>query len=67
VADGAAVIQIRTTHRYGFRCGEWAQLVRAVADPESMREIYMVRFADGVIDFWVATDRDGGYEYRTVP
>jgi hypothetical protein len=53
---------IRTTHPYGFRCGQWAEVLTIAPDPEG-RDCYIVRFPDGTTDYWVVTDPDGGYEH----
>ncbi len=53
---------IRHTHRYGFRCGEWAELLTTAPDPEG-RDCYVVRFPDGVTDFWVVDDPCEPYEF----
>lgn len=53
--------RIRTMHPYGFRCGEWATLLCTVPGPD--RDCHLVRFDDGVTDFWVADDPDGRYEF----
>ena len=55
--------QIRTMHRYGFRSGEWADLLTVAPAPDK-RGCYVVRFKDGVTDFWVVNDSDGQYEFR---
>jgi hypothetical protein len=53
--------QIRTTHRYGYRCGEWADLLTVAPAPDK-RDCYVVRFEDGATDYWVVNDIDGRYE-----
>lgn len=55
--------QIRTNHPDGFRSGEWASLVNEAID-HSGRRCYLVRFADGASDWWVADDPDGDYEFE---
>lgn len=57
------VTEIRTTHPYGFRSGEWAQLLTIAPAPEG-RDCYVVRFPDGATDYWVVNDPDGQYETR---
>lgn len=54
--------QIRATHPYSFRSGEWAALLTTVPGPD--RECYLVQFPDGVTDFWVVGDPAAGYEFR---
>jgi hypothetical protein len=60
--------QIRTMHPDGFRSGAWAELLTTVPAPETLGDIdrscYLVRFPDGVEDFWVVGDPDGQYEFR---
>jgi hypothetical protein len=58
--------QIRTMHHFGFRSGEWADLLTVAPDPEPGRDCYVVRFADGATDDWVVDDPDGKYEFRAV-
>lgn len=53
---------VRTMHRYGFRSGQWAELL-TIAPAPGGRDCYMVRFPDGVTDFWVVADPDGQYEF----
>ena len=55
-------LQIRTTHPYGFRCGEWATLVSTIS--VRGRDCHLVRFPDGMSDFWVADVPEGRYEFR---
>lgn len=52
---------IRTMHPYGFRSGKWAILRCIVPGPD--RDCYLVEFADGETDFWVAGDPNGQYEF----
>lgn len=54
---------IRTNHPWGFRSGQWAELLTTAPDPEG-RDCYVVRFSDGATDFWVVNDGDGRYEIR---
>ena len=54
--------KIRTLHRYGFRCDEWADLVGTVDHGATNRRCYVVRFPDGTSDFWVVDDPDAQYE-----
>lgn len=55
--------QIRTLHRYGFRSGQWATLLTTAPAP-AKSDCYVVRFDDGVTDYWVVNDPDGQYEIR---
>lgn len=60
--ERTALGQIRQTHHYGFRSGEWADLLATV---ESYgRDCYLVKFADGVTDWWPTEDEHAGYEFR---
>lgn len=54
--------QIRATHPYSFRSGQWARLVSVTSGPG--RECYLVEFPDGVTDLWVVADPAAGYEFR---
>lgn len=56
---------IRTTHPYGFRCGQWAKLRGTIMLPYGRcgRLCYIAEFPDGVIDWWVVRDRHGRYEF----
>ncbi len=54
--------QIRGTHPYVFRSGDWAT-IRAVV-PGDGRECYLVEFPDGVTDFWPVDDHAAGYEFK---
>ena len=55
-------LQIRTNHRYGYRCGRWADLIDFTE--VRGRPCYVVRFPDGDVDQWVINDPDGEYEMR---
>ena len=57
-------MQIRTMHHHGFRCGEWAELLTTAPAPDD-RDCYVVRFDDGMTDYWVVQDPNGQYEFRT--
>lgn len=57
--------QVRTMHRYGFRSGEWATLLTTAPAPDKS-DCYVVRFEDGVTDYWVVNDPDGFYEFREI-
>lgn len=54
--------QIRATHHYGFRSGEWANLVCIV--PGEEKDCYLVEFPDGVTDFWPVNGPSDPYEFR---
>lgn len=64
VVPAAPVTRIRSTHRYGFRTGEWATLRGTAALPVrgEDRPCYLVEFSDGVTDFWPVSDPADGYE-----
>lgn len=53
---------IRATHPAGFRSGEWAEVLTTVPSPEGTH-CYVVRFPDGVTDFWRVEDPSDPYEY----
>jgi hypothetical protein len=53
---------VRTMHHYGFRCGQWAQVVAVVEARD--RPCWLVSFPDGVTDLWVINDAHGQYEFR---
>jgi hypothetical protein len=66
------VQQVRGTHAYAFRSGEWANVltiaptpVIAAGGPE-IRDCYLVEYADGVQDFLAVGDPHAGYEFRWV-
>ncbi len=68
---GSPLEQIRATHRYAFRSGEWATILTIAPTPVlprdgdvTLRECYLVRFADGQEDFFAVNDPDAGYEFR---
>ena len=54
---------IRATHPYGFRSGEWAEILTIAPDPEG-RDCYVVRFSDGFTDYWPVNDPSDPYEFR---
>ena len=65
--------KIRATHHYGFRCGEWAELIGEMTYPhielgvvKEYRRCYLVRFHDGVLDAWVKEDPADPYEFAEV-
>jgi lipocalin len=63
-------VQIRATHRHGFRSGEWANLVgiAVVERPgEEARACYFVAFSDGATDYWVMNDPDATWAIRPFP
>lgn len=59
--------QVRTLHPYGFRCGEWADIAAHGQREQDARPTWLVGFADGATDVWVADDAQGEYEFREVP
>lgn len=61
--------EIRGTHPYIFRSGQWAELIGIepyVPDDGSNKErnCYRVKFPDGFEDWWPITDPIAGYEFR---
>ena len=58
---------IRAMHPYAFRSGEWARIrgtaMLPVREGEPDRACYLVRFSDGVDDFWPVDDVDYQYEF----
>ena len=63
---------IRHTHPYGFRSGQWAEILTvAPANGDSdicqPGDCYVVRFPDGVTDFWQMFDPDEDYEFTNDP
>ncbi len=52
---------IRSTHRYGFRNGQWATLTGVVWTKG--RPCFEVTFDDGVIDQWPIHDTSDAYEF----
>jgi hypothetical protein len=53
---------VRQTHPYGFRSGEWGEILTTVDSYD--RECYVVRFSDGALDWWPVDDGTAGYEFR---
>ena len=60
----ATVQEIRGTHPYAFRSGQWARLTGTMEDPETGRVCYAVVFPDGAADWWPVEDAVAGYEFR---
>lgn len=56
------MVQIRATHHYGFRNGQWAFLISVIW--MNNRACYKVLFPDGVIDYWPIYDPADSYEFR---
>lgn len=54
--------EIRQTHPYGFRSGQWAKLLTSVE--ARGRDCWLVEFEDGVTDWWPKDDPQAGYEFR---
>jgi hypothetical protein len=54
---------IRATHPYGFRSGEWAEVL-TTAPAAGGADCFVVRFGDGVTDWWRVADPDDGYEFH---
>lgn len=55
-------VAIRATHHYGFRSGEWANLVGV--EWANDRPCYRVVFPDGWTDSWPVHDPSDPYEFR---
>lgn len=58
-------MRIRGTHPYCFRSGEWATLVTEVKHATG-RRCYLVRFPDGMSDWWPVDDPAADYEFEVV-
>lgn len=56
------MFNIRATHQYGFRNGEWARVLGVVWLNE--RPCYHIRFIDGKEDHWPIYDESDPYEFR---
>jgi hypothetical protein len=62
---GTDVAEVRQTHPYGYRSGEWAKALTIV---ESYgRDCWLVEFSDGARDWWPIDDPMAGYETRATP
>lgn len=59
--EADTMTKIRHTHPDGFRSGEWATLKGMAQD--GPREVYQVRFDDGVVDWWAVEDPLEPYEF----
>jgi hypothetical protein len=59
-------VQIRHTHRYGYRSGEWAEVMGLVVDKKRSRLNFMIYFADNptLVDFWPVYEDTEYYEFR---
>lgn len=55
---------VRTTHPYGFRSGQWGQIVGIVGDDRE-RACCLVVFPDGATDRWVIDDPQEPYEFAS--
>jgi hypothetical protein len=53
--------QIRATHPYGYRCGEWGRILGVTATRD--RVCYMVAWDDEDHDLWPVEDPDDPYEF----
>ena len=53
---------IRSVHPYGFRSGQWAEILKTVP-LEDGRPSYHIRFADGTEDWWVVNDPSDEREF----
>lgn len=58
---------VRAAHPYAFRAGEWAEITGTATlpgYPDGERPCYLVRFRDGVTDFWIIDDSTEAPGYR---
>lgn len=55
-------VQIRATHPYGFRSGQWALVIGLVWT--NGRACWHVLFPDGKTDLWPMIDPSDPYEFR---
>ena len=58
---------VRGTHHHQFRCGEWAEILMVAPSEGDGRDCYVVRFPDGVTDWWVVDDPWDPYEFSNDP
>jgi hypothetical protein len=63
--DPRAVREVRQTHPYGYRSGEWAKVLTIVESHG--RDCWLVLFEDGNTDWWPITDDVAGYEVLLDP
>lgn len=56
------MFNIRATHQYGFRNGEWANVIGLLWKND--RPCYRVKFIDGKEDYWPVYDSSDPYEFR---
>lgn len=54
--------EIRGTHPYCYRSGQWA-VIRDIVTAKD-RRCYLVQFEDSMVDFWPVEDSQAGYEFR---
>jgi hypothetical protein len=59
--SGGLPKQIRGTHPYAFRSGEWASIAGVRRED---RDFYVVWFDDGAMDLWVVNDPSDPYEFK---
>lgn len=57
-------LEIRSSHPFAFRRGQWARLVLAWDDPVRGRVCWLVRWPDLVSDYLVVADALAAWEYR---
>lgn len=55
-------VDIRATHPYGFRSGEWATIIGVIW--MNGQPCYEVQFSDGKVDQWPIHDEWDDYEFR---
>lgn len=60
--DNVEIVEIRATHPYGFRSGQWALLFAVQWFND--RPCYHVIFPDGFTDHWPVNDPADPYEFR---
>lgn len=59
-------MKIRGLSPFHFRSGEWAELLTTAPAPDGT-DCYVVRFPDGVTDYWRVNDPANEYEFSEPP
>ena len=62
MSEPTYAVNIRATHPYGFRSGEWATVIGLTW--MNGRASYVVMFLDGKVDQWPINDPWDPYEMR---